>query len=242
VAASRRRWRWAALLAALAARVAGALVQTQTRAPLVAFAVAIVAMVALRGGSPKRLAVAAVVAALVVAAGAWFITHGREVSLLNPTDESTAWRLTVWREALPLVAEHPLFGIGPDAATPEWTELKLGEGGRLPRGHLHSTPLQIAVDRGIPALVAWAAMMATFFVSAGRLVRRLGAREGGGLDWRVTAAALGAWGAVVGFVASSFVHFNWGDSEPMEMAWCLMGIVFAIARLTPPEEEARELR
>ena len=231
VALARRRWRWAAWLGALALVVAGALVQTQTRAPIVAFAVAIVAMTALRGGNRRRLVVAAVVAAVVVAAGAAVALQGRGVSTTNPTDDSTAWRLTVWREALALVGEHPLLGIGPDAAKTQADRLHVFEDGRLPPGHFHSTPLQLAVDRGLPALAAWVAMLAAFFVAAGRLVRRLCREEASGLDWRVTAATLGAWGAVVGFVASSFVHFNWGDSEPMEMAWCLMGIVFAVARL-----------
>ncbi len=221
--------------------MAGALIQTQTRAPIVAFGIAIVAMVALCGGNRRRLVVAAAVAAVVVAAGALFINHGREVSIVDPTDDSTTWRLTVWGEALNLIREHPLLGIGPDAAKVEAQNLKLFENGKLPPGHFHSTPVQLAVDRGLPALAAWLAFVVVFFVSAGRLVRRLGAGEATGADWRVTAATLGAWGAIVGFIASSLVHFNWGDGEPMEMAWCLMGIVFAVARLST-EEVGGELR
>jgi hypothetical protein len=236
VAASRREWRWAAWLAALAVLVAGALIQTQTRAPLVAFAIAVVAMVVLRGQSRARLGVAAAIAVLVVAVGAAVIMRGRDVSLWNLSDDSTAWRLEVWREALPLLAAHPLVGIGPDAAKPEAQTLHLFENGKLPPGHFHSTPLQLAVDRGLPTLAAWLALVATFVVSVARFVRRLGRRETADEDWRVTATALGAWGGFLGFVASSLVHFNWGDSEPMEMAWCLMGLVFAIARLTPRDE------
>jgi O-antigen ligase len=211
--------------------VAGALVQTQTRAPIVAFAVAAVAMAVLRGLDRRVAAIAAVVAVVALGAGAMAVMRGRAIDPASLTDDSTAWRLTVWREALPLVLEHPLVGIGPDSAKPQWKDLRLGGDGRLAPGHFHSTPLQLAVDRGLPALAAWIALMATFLVSGARLARRLGKREGEGEDWRVTAAALGAWGAVVGFAASSLVHFNWGDSEPMEMAWCLMGISYAIARL-----------
>jgi hypothetical protein len=231
VAASRGAWRWAAGLGTLALLVAGALVQTQTRAPIVAFAIATVAMAVLRGMNRRAALIAAVVAAVVLAAGAAAIVRGRAIDPKSLVDDSAAWRFTVWREALPLIGEHPFVGIGPDAAKPQWKDLRLGGDGRLAPGHFHSTPLQLAVDRGLPALGAWIALMATFLVTGARLVRRLGRREGGGEDWRVTAAALGAWGAVVGFTASSLVHFNWGDSEPMEMAWCLMGISYAIARL-----------
>ncbi len=239
VAASRRQWRWVAGLGVLGILVVGALIQTQTRAPLVAFGIAVVSMVALRGGSRKRLLVGGVVAAVVVAVGAVVIAHGRDVSVIDPTDESTAWRLTVWREALPLLAEHPLVGIGPDTATERWKQMGLGDNGKLPPGHFHSTPLQFAVDRGIPALLAWIALVAVFIVNVARLVRRLGRGEAEAEDWRTTAVVLGAWGAFIGFVASSLVHFNWGDSEPMEMAWCLMGLAFAVQRLTPPVEMER---
>ena len=155
---------------------------------------------------------------------------------LHPSLLDSKGLVAVWREALPLLAAHPLVGIGPDAATERWKEFHLGEDGRLPPGHFHSTPLQIAVDRGIPALLAWLAFVVTFIWSVARLVRRLNRRESTGEDWRVTATVLGAWGGVIGFVASSLVHFNWGDSEPMEMAWCVMGLAFAVARLTPPAE------
>lgn len=241
-AAARRRWRWAAGMGALALLVAGALVQTQTRAPIAAFGLAVVAMALLRGASRRALVAAVVAAALLVAVAGGVVLRGRSVSMLAPTDDSTSWRLTVWREGASLVARYPLLGIGPDAAKTRARELDLYDHGKLPPGHFHSTPLQIAVDRGLPALAAWLALLAALFVALGRLVGRLAARESEGGDWRVTAAALGAWGGWVGFAASSTVHFNWGDSEPMQMAWALAGIAFAVAALDRAGEGAGELR
>lgn len=238
-----RNRKWALWLAFLLALTVGALVQTQTRAPIVAFGLALPAMVLLRGAGRRVLVGAGITTIVLFLAGGWFIIRGREVGLVNPTDESTQWRLTVWREALPILAAHPLFGIGPDAAKYRAGELQLFEGGKLPPGHFHSTPLQIAVDRGIPALLAWIAFVVTLLVSLARLARRLAAKESeAGGDWRVTATVLGAWGGLLGFLASSLVHFNWGDSEPMQMAWAVAGIAFAIARIERTEEAARELR
>ncbi|MBK6428396.1 MAG: O-antigen ligase family protein [Blastocatellia bacterium] len=235
--------KWALWLAFLLAMTVGALVQTQTRAPIVAFGLALPAMVLLRGAGRRVLVGAGIATIVLFLAGGWFILRGREVALVHPTDESTQWRLTVWREALPILAAHPLFGIGPDAAKYRAGELQLFDGGKLPPGHFHSTPLQIAVDRGIPALIAWIAFVAMLLVSIGRLARQQASREStGGGDWRVTATVLGAWGALVGFFASSLVHFNWGDSEPMQMAWAVAGIAFAIARIDRTEEASRELR
>ena len=80
-------------------------------------------------------------------------------------------------------------------------------------------------------------------VSLARLARRLADQEAeAGGDWRVTATVLGAWGGLLGFFASSLVHFNWGDSEPMQLAWAVAGIAFAVMRIEKTEEAARELR
>lgn len=237
-----RNRKWALWLAVLLVLTVGALVQTQTRAPIVAFGIALLAMVLLRGVDRRILVGAGVATVALMLAGGWFILRGRQVTLTNPADDSTQWRLTVWREALPIVAAHPLFGIGPDAAKHLASDLNLFEGGKLPPGHFHSTPLQIVVDRGIPALLAWLAFVGVLLVSLGRLVRNLTAREGDGGDWRVTATALGAWAGLLGFFCSSLVHFNWGDSEPMQMAWAVAGLAFAIGRIERTEEASRELR
>lgn len=236
-AAARRRWLWVVGMSALTVAIVGALIQTQTRAPIVAFGLAVVAMTLLRGASKRVLAGVAIGALVVVAVAGVVVLRGRTVSMLSPTDESTAWRLTVWSEGIDLIAKHPLLGIGPDAAKTQARDLQLYDNGKLPPGHFHSTPLQLAVDRGLPALVAWGVLLVVFFVAVARSVRRLASREADD-DWRVTAAVLGAWGAWLGFVASSFVHFNWGDSEPMQMAWALMGIAFAVARIDRSDEVA----
>ena len=229
-AAARRRWRWAAGLGAIALLIAGALAQTQTRGPIVAFGIAIVAMTLLRGTSRRAALAAAVLAVVVVGAASAFVLQGRAVSTFSPRDDSTAWRLTVWREAIPLIRDNPFFGIGPDVVKTQGDKLHMFDDGKLPPGHFHSTPIQYAVDRGLPALAAWIGLVAAFLWGGARLVRTLAKREPAE-DWRVTAAVLGAWGGFLGFVVSSLVHFNWGDSEPMIMTWALMGIASAVARL-----------
>jgi hypothetical protein len=236
-----RRAAWAAGMAALAAVIAGALIQTETRASLASLGLACVAMAVLRGVGRRGVAVVLAAVLLLVAAGGAMIMYGRNVGFIDPEEGSTMWRLTVWREGLGLLAEHPLLGIGPDAARDRWRDFNLGDNGRLPPGHWHSTPLQLAIDRGVPALAAWLALLGVFFVAGARLVRRLAAAEGSGGDWRTTAAALGAWGAVLGFVASSTVHYNWGDGEVVQLAWALMGIALAIRRLGPEAEGARAI-
>lgn len=239
LAATRKSWRLAIGMGTLAVLVAGALIQTETRAPLVGFAVATFAMVALFGGGRKYILAAVLTIVTLVGVGGVVILDGRRIGFVDPNDGSTTWRLTVWREALPLIGEHPLFGIGPDAAKRRAQQLGLFDEGKLPPGHFHSTPIQIAVDRGVPALIAWLVMMGIYFVSIGRFLRRRMAISDATVDWRTTAAVLGAWGAVVGFTVSSFVHLNWMDSEAIEMAWALMGICYATVALDAAPDSER---
>jgi len=213
----------------LSALIAGALVMTETRASLLALGASCISMAALRGLGKRGLLVLTIAVTLVLGVGITSILRGRGVGVLDLNDQSTTWRLTVWQEGLGLLARHPLVGIGPDAANKMWQEWGLFRRGdqQLPPGHWHSTPLQIAVDRGIPAAFAWLAFMWIFFVTIGRHIRSLMYREGTEGDWRETATVLGAWGGVIGFTLSSTVHYNWGDSEVVMIVWALMGIAFA---------------
>ena len=70
--------------------------------------------------------------------------------------------------------------------------------------HMHSTPLQIAFDRGLPALLFWLWLMMTCWLMAARsekLFRDLTDANPHGL-------LLGATGAIAGFFASSLVNYT----------------------------------
>jgi hypothetical protein len=53
-------------------------------------------------------------------------------------------------------------------------------------------------------------------------------------DWWEHGLALGLFGAVVGFLASGLVHYNFGDAEVVMVFWLLMGAALALDRLTQP--------
>lgn len=93
------------------------------------------------------------------------------------------------------------------------------EGGFLPMGHFHSAPIQIAVERGIPALIIWLIVLA---ILARTLWRGITLARGG--DWRAFGILLGTFGALVGFVTSGFVHWNLGDQEVAMMFYVLMAL------------------
>jgi O-antigen ligase len=105
------------------------------------------------------------------------------------------------------------------------------DGGRQPWGHLHSTPLQIAFERGLPALFVWLALMFIYLRTLWRLARR-----GRFDDWVMRGFALGALGGCAGFLTSGAVHYNWGDSESVMPFYFIMGLALAAERLARAQE------
>jgi O-antigen ligase len=208
--------------------ISSALVMTATRAALAGLAVAGLAMAL--ASSRRRAVWTAAAGILVLAAVGFFIVErNRGISVLDPQEKSTAWRLEVWREAFGIIQDHPVLGIGKGSEAKLKTSLGLYAEGRLPPGHFHSTPIQIATWWGLPALIFYFSFMCILFVTLLRSGRELKAAG----QWRLWGIQLGCLGALVAFNVSSLVHFNFGDGEVVMVFWLLMGIGFAIQRMAP---------
>ena len=96
------------------------------------------------------------------------------------------------------------------------------DNGNLPLGHMHSTPLQFAFERGVPVLIAWIVWMFLYLRMLWRGIRR------DDLAWFERGILLGSLGGSVGFLASGLVHYNWGDSEVVMIFYLLMGLSLSI--------------
>jgi O-antigen ligase len=92
--------------------------------------------------------------------------------------------------------------------------------------HLHSTPLQIAFERGLPALFFWLWIIAAFWLQTARAEKQARHSE----ETNRHGLLLGATGALVGFFASSLVNYNFGDAEVALVFWWLMGTVVVNSR------------
>jgi O-antigen ligase len=114
-----------------------------------------------------------------------------------------------------------------DSIKAHWREWGLFDGGRIPMGHMHSNFLQIALERGIPALVLWLGFLAVYVRTLWRTLRT--ARSD--LGWMERGIMLGALGGFAGFFVSGLVHYNWGDSEVVMVLYLIMGLALAIDRL-----------
>jgi O-Antigen ligase/PDZ domain len=158
----------------------------------------------------------------VLAFGAVVIWQTRAQSALLLGDDSASLRSQVARVGLSRILIHPVFGHGMDAMQKHWTEWGFPGKDML---HLHSTPLQLAFDRGLPMLALWLLMMILFWIH----VVRAGTRAADMSDTNTYGILLGASGAVTGFLLSSIVNYNYGDSEVAMLFWWLMGVALVLS-------------
>ncbi len=207
------------------AATTGAIALTLTRAVWAAFAVSVGVMI-FRSGKKAFLISAIALGLLLAPIALNAMREGRRISLLQRNEPSASYRLTIWHEGWRLLwskPRHVLVGVGMDSIKRHWHEWGLFAGGRLPVGHMHSTPLQLGLERGVPALLLWIWWFGVY-------VTRLWKRTGAGNQVRPMgdrALSLGALGGTVGFLLSSLVHYNFGDSEAIMTVYLIMGLVAA---------------
>jgi hypothetical protein len=207
---------------------------TAMRTVLVALAIGVCVVIFRALGSRARvLAVAGIF--LLFAVGAFVIYQTRAQHALSLEDPSSSLRVQVARVGASRLLLHPLFGHGMDSMHVHWKEWGFPGTDML---HLHSTPLQLAFDRGLPALVFWLWIIWIFWRTASRGEKSL--RDSS--DTNRYGLMLGATGAVAGFFASSLVNYNFGDGEVALVFWWLMGIVVVLSEINQSSNESYGLQ
>jgi O-antigen ligase len=204
-----------------------ALAMTVTRASWIGFAVAVGLMLVVSVSRRTLLIAGACVIPLVLGA-VILLQQKRNVGFFDARDQSTSWREMVWREGFHLLVSNPrhlLVGVGIDSIKGHWREWGLFDNGRQPIGHMHSNPLQIALERGVPALIVWLVLLGVYARMLVRLVR-----SPANAEHASRGIALGALGGLAGFFVSGLVHYNWGDSEVITVFYLIMGLALVVER------------
>jgi O-antigen ligase len=192
------------------------LVFTAMRTVIVAFVIgaSVIALRSLRGALKIAFTFALF---FVLAFAAVVVWQTRDQNALLLGDPSSSLRLKVAQVGLSRITIHPIFGHGMDAMQRHWNEWGFPGNDML---HLHSTPLQLAFDRGLPMLALWTWMMIAFWLFIARAERKAADLS----DTHSYGVLLGTLGALTGFLASSMVNYNYGDAEVAMMFWFLMGV------------------
>ncbi len=226
-----KQWIWPAI--AVPALLV-ALVVTESRNAWVGTMVAIGVLLAIRNA---KLTIVLPVAAVLFLLAAPSIAQRRALSVFdlhNPTNQD---RIAMLESGAAMIHDHPWFGVGlnmvprmyplyrtADAVDPA------GSVGPQTRAHLHNVPVQIAAERGLPALAAFL----WFVVVAGRdLFRQL-------LRGPHKAVAGAGAAALVAMLAAGLFEYNFGDSEFLVLFLGIITLPYAVSvvRAAAPDAAA----
>ena len=207
-----------------------ALMMTETRAAVAGLVMGCMLTLLLLGKGWVRWALIGLLLVIVAGATLW-IQHSRGVQWVDHSDISTQFRVLMWQDGLRLVREHPLFGVGMDTVHVHWREWNIRAFIQYKvQSHFHSTYLQIAVERGIPALIAWLWFCVAYLAYLVRLFRRL--RTQAPFAAGVVTAICAGFAA---FAFTSFFHYNLGEEPLAMLVFFSYGLACAVDRITTGE-------
>ena len=208
---------------------------TYVRGAWVGFAAGVVTLLGLvRHG---RTIVAVGVVALALALFLVPTVRRRAESTVDPTDPTARERLAMWASALRMARDHPLIGVGPGHVKREYPRYAAPEFAGKSRGHVHDTPLQVLVERGVLGFLAWIGIYGAFFWRAGSVLRALPPTA-----VRERALVAGSIAAIAGFLVGGLTEYNFGDSEVVLVAYSIMAIPFVTAGGAPSDDSRPSFR
>jgi putative inorganic carbon (hco3(-)) transporter len=146
----------------------------------------------------------------------------RVYSIFDLQDPSNRDRVAMIKSGVAMVEDHPLTGVGPDQVKQVYTQYRVPEAVEPLNVHLHNVPMQIAAERGVPALLVWCWFVWTAW-------RELYARFRRGSRRTRTLAAAGL-AAIVAMLGAGLFEYNFGDSEFLMLLLVLLTLPFASER------------
>jgi O-antigen ligase len=123
-----------------------------------------------------------------------------------------------------MIADDPLTGVGPNMIAPLYPQYRDASAVNPINPHLHNVPLQIAAERGLPALAAWIWFLVVLVRDLWRLSRHTAYRS----------LSCGALAAVAAMLAAGLFEYNFGDSEFLMLLLVLVTLPFAAERQREP--------
>jgi hypothetical protein len=228
---SRTSRAWALVFGLALVGITAALFMTETRAALAGLGLGcLISMLMLSQGKRRWVALGALI--VLLATSTFWIQHSRGVHWFDRGDIGTQFRFLMWEDGARLIREHPWFGVGMETVRLHFHEWNI-------RGfiqfnvvsHFHSTMLQIAVERGVPALLAWLWFTVAYILFLARLTARL--RDRSQLAAGIVAGVLAGF---CGFTLTSFVHYNLGEESVAMLLFFYYGLAAAVDRMASASE------
>jgi O-antigen ligase len=160
-----------------------------------------------------------IVVAIVFAMAPDTVTR-RMVSMFDLQDPSNRDRVAMLSTGVAMTRAHPLTGVGPNMVPEVYVQYRAPGAVEPVNPHLHNVPMQIAAERGLPAL----GVFLWFVIGLGRSLLKM-FRAGG---HRVLSAT--GISALVAMLAAGMFEYNFGDSEFLMLFLVLITLPFAAMR------------
>lgn len=202
------------------------IVATFARSVWLALIFVLIAGLAMSGKKLFIKSIVPVVLLIVIVAVLFPEIPQRFLSSFNLAQNET--RITIWKTALNMIADKPVFGIGSGFFTEKFDHYKT-PGYYDTSTHAHNDYLNIAANNGILAAIAWMAMWGVWFFF---ILKRL--RRNGISDFSknlLTGIAL----AVAGILLAAFFQCYYTDLENNIMWIFLTGLGIQLFRQEQPE-------
>jgi O-antigen ligase len=148
----------------------------------------------------------------------------RQSDTSQATVQSNRDRIAMIRSGFRMVHDYPLTGVGPDMVIQVYPHYRDPEAIRQLNPHLHNVPLQIAAERGLPALAMWLWFVAVLIRDFVRLRRKTAFPF-------VPTAGLAV---VVAMLAAGMFEHNFHDSEFLMLFLLLVTLPYAADRAPLP--------
>jgi O-antigen ligase len=149
----------------------------------------------------------------------------RLTSTFNAQDPANQDRFAMIEVGARMVKDHPITGVGPNMVPRVYEQYRPDYAVNPTNPHLHNVPLQIAAERGLPALAAWIWFVAAASLSLFRVFRQ--SRSQANRERVLAAAALASTAAML---AAGLFEYNFGDSEFLMLFLVLITLPFAASR------------
>lgn len=167
----------------------------------------------------RLLAVAPIVASVLIMLAPAPVTD-RFYSMFRMKDPTKVDRVAMIGAGVNIIRTHPLTGVGPNMVERVYPQYREATAVQKNQPHLHNVPLQIAAERGLPALAAWCWFIATLVVD---LTRKLHVSR------RRFLPATGL-ATVVAMLGAGMFEYNFGDSEFLMLFLVLVTLPYAADR------------
>jgi len=224
------KWWWTVADGLTTVLCLGLLLLTQARGAWLGFVASLLALLVAAGGRLGRIGAILILAALLVlvAVGSPAL---RRVVQVDPgsarilSTVSMEQRLEIWSRAQYAIADFPFTGPGLDAF--QYVMPVMYPLFQVPPGILvplaHNEFLQVALDLGLPGLVAWLALYIIAFWMLWWTYRR-------SPDGLTQALVLGSGGALIAHLVYAMTDCGVLDAKPNIVFWMIVGLSVTLYR------------